>query len=175
MKKMLFLFLMLIGFSNAYSQEEDVNKKSESDQYKIEVSGATFIYKNEKLSSTAVGYLLKNHGDEAIYQKFSAGRRLEKISRFVGTTGVIVLFTGLGTLTASLISGNPSAIFISTGILGSGVVMALISIQIGKSGYKKQINAIDSYNNSLKLSSIEQKINLNFGLTQNGVGLTVCF
>lgn len=169
-----------------FLQELKEYNKREIDKRKIErenaekLKGANALFASGKLVLKNGRELKENEvrtlfANSKSYQLYNSGIGLRKSAVILFWTGLIVgvvvgvplIGTGYGE------SGETKTGQIGLYILGGGITVGLISGICYISGNKKISNAVELYNNGKLYSSLP--VELNFGLTQNGLGIVLNF
>lgn len=124
-------------------------------------AGFRFYQDNKKLNESEVKQILKSN--EFAFQKFKSARAYKTYGVLLFFTGSLVGWFGL--------SAEPESLAI--GVAGLGMMIAAIPLYV--SSNKRTRSAIDIYNNGLNKSPTGYNYKIDFGITKNGVGLTMNF
>lgn len=140
-------------------------------------NGKNDIYREKveyKTAKNVLNFIDVNNNPEA-YKMYRDGYKLHNLSRgLIGAGGGLCAF-GAVTLFYNGIHGKYNnteigASFIYTGI---GAVLLFTGLQLSEKSIKKMNSAFDLYRNSLKTA--QNNYHLDFGITQNGLGLNLKF
>lgn len=124
-------------------------------------TGFKFYQDNKMIYESEVKKILKSN--EFAFQKFKSAKAYK-------TYGGVLFLAGSLMATYGLLSEPVS---LGTGYAGLGIMVAAIPLYV--SSNKRTRSAIDIYNNGLNKSPTGYNYKIDFGITANGVGLTMNF
>ena len=156
MKKVFFLFLTSIALCISVSAQSELTYKSEVFQSGIFQGGT-------KLNASQVREVMSGN-DEALGQ-YNSGRTLFVLGQVISYPCAAMLGWDLGTRAGGG-EGNGT-------LLAVGAVGTVVGLIMGFSGEKRVKNSVLLYNSKASNNSVSYRVN--FGFTQTGVGLSMCF
>lgn len=163
MKNILFTLTLLLGIS-AFSQGLTLGK-SPSQELKYE--NGKFYKEGKQISSRETKVLLES--DLHALQLFNSAKSKE-------TLGSTLLGLGITMTVVDLAIGLFSDAKYPTALTYAGLSSIVISIPILSGRAKRMKEAIESYNNSIKNSSVfDGNFDMNAMVNQNGVGIQINF
>ena len=156
MKKVIFLFVAGITLCVSVSAQSELTYKSEVFQSGIFQGGT-------KLNANQVKEVMSGN-NEALGQ-YSSGRTLFVLGQVISYPCAAMLGWDLGTRTGGG-KGNGT-------LLAVGAVGTVVGLIMGLSGEKRIKNSVLLYNSKVSNNTVSYQVN--FGFTQTGVGLSMCF
>lgn len=127
--------------------------------------GYHFYYKNKRININHLAYTVESN--RSAFKEAQKAQSTNLFSSILGFTGGFLVGWPVGTL----ISGNDPNWTIAA--IGAGLIV--LSIPISHEANIQAKSAVDIYNNGLATSSYWDKHELNFTISENGVGLTLNF
>ena len=164
MTKQLFILLLLVCSSYSFSQKLVYNS-----------NGNILNPEKQKISPDQVRELLKNN--EKLLANYNAGRSKKTAGNVLLIGGPFLIIADLITaVTAKIDLQNGSEKGFPTALTYIGVAALIIAIPV-KIGFSNKIkNVVSDYNNGLKISNNEFKIQkTEFITNQNGAGIRLTF
>jgi hypothetical protein len=128
----------------------------------------TISLNGKKLNDSQIRTLFANSKS---YKLYNSGMKLHNAAYvWNGVGGGLIV---IGALFQLGWIDSPDLAKVGLGIVGGAAAMIVVGVSCNLSGKAKISKAVDLYNNGKMYSSTP--IMLNFGLTQNGVGLAINF
>jgi hypothetical protein len=156
-------FILTLIFVLCYSMSFSQLKQEPISIVKRAGAGTGFrFYKNNKqLNEKELTLILKSN--ELAFQKFKSARANSTYAWLLGLTGSLIASVSLAQEKTDL----------AIGAVGLGMMVAAIPLYTTSN--KRTRSAIDTYNNGLNKSPTGYNYKIDFGITRNGVGLTMNF
>ena len=128
--------------------------------------GVGYTIDGRKASGRDVSDLMRSN--QNAYNLFKKGRSIKTLSGIFSATGWIMLLGGAGAYGAS--DKNPAFI----GVMGTGGVFIILSAFVFSPKAKKLLEvSINKYNLHNSTSTLNKKLKMSFGLSNNGITATL--
>jgi ABC-type antimicrobial peptide transport system permease subunit len=161
MKKIaLIITLLTVVFSVSYGQASN-----DSISMRKVYGGYVFYQGNSRLNMNQLVMAMENN--EQAYQEIKSAKSTYTIASIIGFAGGFMVGWPIGTLIGG---GEPNWT-----MAGIGAGLIVVSIPISESFNKKARKAVNTFNVTTQTSSFWDKNELNFSMTENGIGLTLNF
>lgn len=151
------------------SKKDSINESSSTQTDSISFSakglGYGYMYNNRVLDLGSLETILSSN--TAAYEMLRKAKSSSVIISILSYTGGFLIGYPLGTM---LRGDNPNW---TMALIGCGLIA--IDLPIVASAEKKLLNAVKIYNSGIYREPISQKMNLKFGLNQNGLALVLKF
>lgn len=148
----------MLGFSSAYAQIP-----SDSVFVTKNFWGYKFYQKGQRLNFNQLPYIMEGSNDA--YSLITKARTNNTISSIISGTGGFLIGWQLA---SAIIGGEPNWI-----LAGVGGGLIIVSIPIFSKSHRQSLEAVEMYNAGLSADNL--KAQLNFGTTENGIGLKLSF
>jgi len=159
MKRIFYLLIVLGGYLNV-SQAQST---SDSVFVYRGFLGYKYVYHDARLNFNQLPEILEDN--QEAYQLIKKARTHHTFSSIISGTGGFLIGWQLGT---ALVGGDPNW---TMAAIGGGLIV--VSIPLYTTAAKKSLDAIDLYNSGLTPTSF--KLQMNFEVTSNGIGICLRF
>jgi len=159
MNRLIILSSLLVLFTlSASAQNDSIIASKAFGGYKFEQDG-------KMLNPKAMLKIMEEDQEALIYMK--KAKTNSDLSMVIGFTGGFLIGWPIGT---AIGGGDPNWV-----LAGVGAGLLVLAIPVSKAYNTNALKAVELYNTSQRSAYFQNGIDLNLGLTENGVGLKLTF
>ena len=167
--KKIFIFFLFAGF--VFFLQNKVNAQSQAEIIKVKGKGGGYYQNDVKLNNKMIRDIISSNPEAAKHIKKANNNSVVAKALFATAMALIIIPPIVNVVSEKTDLAVNTQTF-PFGLLGGGFLLTAIPFAFSAGGHKKK--AISIYNSGL--TSFESvKINIELGLTQNGIGLRFIF